>query len=424
MEEHREPARPVVLLHVGAMKTGTTYLQQLLYANEERLAEQGLTLPGDGWIRQVRGVEDVMRLARLDQHLRQQTTGAWHDLVSEALAADRSLISVEYLSFASRSAVRRVLDSLEGAEAHVVLTVRDMAAALPSQWQTLVHNNEKVSWDDYLTAIPRPGAPRLPLLPGFRRPQDHFHRTQNVPRMLTAWARDLPPGRLHVVTVPRSPADPDELWRRFAAVIGVDPAVATEPPVETNPSLGYASAELIRRVNVRLRGVKRSEYNWTVKEIVALGDLAHRAHLENRPPMTRAAYDRALAWNALTRNTIQATGATVSGDLADLPVVPDRRVRAALATRPAPPDPEAMLDAAQAAVARLMLLARRRARRLRAVGVEARPERRPGPRAARRAWETSPEPVDAAADDVAARSQEAALLLRRIRQERRRGVVV
>ena len=39
--------KPVVFLHIGAMKTGTTFLQQLMSANKEDLLKAGFLFPGD-----------------------------------------------------------------------------------------------------------------------------------------------------------------------------------------------------------------------------------------------------------------------------------------------------------------------------------------------------------------------------------------
>ena len=40
-------SEPVVFLHIGAMKTGTTFLQQLMSANKEDLLKAGFLFPGD-----------------------------------------------------------------------------------------------------------------------------------------------------------------------------------------------------------------------------------------------------------------------------------------------------------------------------------------------------------------------------------------
>jgi hypothetical protein len=311
--------------------------------------------------------------------------------------------------------------SLSWADVSVILTVRDMAATLPSQWQTMVHNGGKFSWPDYLAALPEPGVPvfTLPHLPGGRR--INFHRNQNIPRMLQRWSSAIGDGSLHVVTVPRSGAEPDLLWRRFADVLDVDPSLATEPPPMTNPSLGYASSDLVRRLNAHLGRLPPSEYNWTVKEPVALRQLAPRAAVEERATVTRAAYDLALSWNALTRSAVSEARASVSGDLDDLPVTPDDDYRAGLPSEPRPPSDRALLDAAAVAGQGLSRVMRRRSRQLKALGVAPDTQRRPQVRRRRRQWRAADDPVDAASRDLADQAKEAALLLRRLRAERRRS---
>jgi hypothetical protein len=258
----------------------------------------------------------------------------------------------------------------------------------------------------------------------FRPLADEFHRTQNIARMLKVWGPLVPPGALHVVTVPRTRTRPDELWQRFASVIGVDPAAVTESPEGTNPSLGHASSELVRRLNLRLGRLSQSEYNWTVKEPVAIEVLALRARDEGKAQLTRSAYDTAIRWNQLTRRSIEKAGARVTGDLDDLPVAPDATFRAALPEVPGEPGTAAILDAAEEAAAAFTRHARRRSRKLGRAGVVVDVVERPDAEALRPAWEAAEDPIDAAALELASRAQEDAALLRRIRDERARGADV
>jgi hypothetical protein len=418
--------RPIVFLHIGAIKTGTTYLQQVMYANRDRLAAAGLLVPGKTWGRQVLAVQDVMRLGRSDPHIRRRSQGAWQKLVDEALASPDtvSVISMEYLSVADRHTAREVIGTLAGADVRVVLTVRDMVPLLPSQWQTLVHNNGTTSWPEFLAGLPGPTERSLPFLGAVRPLAAQFHRNQNVARMLRVWAPLVAPGGLHVVTVPRTPDPPDELWRRFARVTGVDPTVATRPPVGTNPSLGQASSELLRRLNLRLGPMSQSEYSWTIKEPVAIEVLARRTHADAKARLTRDAYELALRWNALVRRAIQAAPAAVTGDLDDLPTVADAEVRDSLPEVPEEPQTAAMLDAAEVAAAAFAEHARRRSRRLRRAGVAVELVERPPVTALRGEWEAAEDPVGAAAEELAGRARENAALLRRIRAERARGAAV
>src|SRR3954464_13914523 len=38
--------RPVVFLHIGEPKSGTTFVQQVMWSNRDQLARQGVLLPG------------------------------------------------------------------------------------------------------------------------------------------------------------------------------------------------------------------------------------------------------------------------------------------------------------------------------------------------------------------------------------------
>jgi hypothetical protein len=408
------------------MKTGTTYLQQLIYANRDQLTAAGLVVPGETWGRQVRGVQDVMGLGRTDRHIRRMSKGAWQELLYQALSSpvNVSVISVEFLSFAGPRQARHVLRTLSGADVRVILTVRDMASSLPSQWQTLVHNGGTSTWREFLEEIPEPATTPGPLLRRRRPLVEEFHRTQNIARMLSVWAPLVPRESLHVITVPRVRARPDELWQRFAQVVGVDPAAVTQPPEGTNPSLGHASSELIRRLNLRLGRLPQSEYNWTVKEPVAIEVLAARASQEGKAQLTRAAYVIALRWNRATREAVTGAGAAVTGDLEDLPTRPDPEFRASLPGVPDEPGVPAMLDAAEEAATAFARHARRRSRKLGRAGVSVAVLERPPVQDLRPAWEAAPDPVDAAAIELAARAREDAELLRRIREERARGAAI
>jgi hypothetical protein len=410
---------PVVFLHVGAMKTGTTFLQQLMFANRDLLADAGVFLPGDSWTHQLRAAQDLLGRGRLDRHVREASAGAWGQLAAEIrrTALPVAVVSVEFLGTADRHQIRRVLDSLAPAEVRVIFTVRDMGAVLPALWQTQVHNGATYDWLEFLRRIDRPSpVPRL-LQP--HRPEDVFRVTQDVPGMLARWSSALAPQRLHVVTVPSGATDPTELWRRFAGVIGVDPAVAARPSPSSNASIGLPATELIRALNRHIGRLRQSEYNVTVKDYLALEVLAARAGVEGRAELPRPGYDLATRWNAGVHRAVTGCGAVVTGDLAELPAVVDPVRREALPAVPAPASRRDMLDDAELAAAALNRLRRRRLHQLARNGVAVEEPPEADPAALRRAWEASPDPVDAAAVSLAESARQAALLLRRLRRARK-----
>ncbi len=366
--------RPVLHLHVGAMKTGTTYLQELMVVNRDALAEAGFVFVGPGWSRQVRAVQDLLHLDQHDPQIAALSAGAWDELVAEVRGRRdaASLVSMEFLSFTRRRRMTQVVRDLRGVEVHVVLTVRDVTSTIPAQWQTSITSKRTHTWEEFQAGVQRAASPvwAAHAVRGDTGVRE-FRRTQDVARMLRTWGRLVPPERLTVVTVPVERRDPDELWQRFATAIGVDPAVATEPPSRSNPSLGHASTELVRRLNVTLEGTLPWDYNRTVKSPLATRFLGNRRAIEERAHLDAATARFAADWNRSTREAIVASGAQVVGDLDDLPVEP-----AADTLREAAhgPDAAAVLDAARDAWSGLTTLHERRRRRIARLGDQPRPD--------------------------------------------------
>ena len=410
-------SRPAPIhLHIGAMKTGTTYLQQVMAQNKKALAEAGVCFPGETWADQVRAAHDVLGHHR-DRGVRQRATGAWADAVGEMLAHEgaASVLSVEFLSFADTRAARRVVRSLGTADVHVVLTVRDTGEVLPGLWQTHCANGGTVSWPTFAAGARRGavGGPAAPLLGQGAR---LFRRALDIPRMLEVWASVVPPERLHVVTVPPAGSPKETLWERFAGVVGVDPAVAVSPPRSHNPSLGYASADLMRRLNAALGRLPRSAYNPTLKHYLAEEVLAARAGEEDRARLDVRGLELAQRWNRRTRAALEAAAVHVVGDLEDLPtttpqVPPPEQVAA--------PETADLLDAATAALSGMQRLIRRRTARVHKLGGAAASRAEVVAAETRcAAWQEAPDPVGAAVSDLANETRAALALHDQLRHLR------
>lgn len=406
-----------IYLHIGAMKTGTTYLQQLMFANQERLAAAGYRLTGGRWARQVRGVNDALGVTRDDDRVGAESAGAWQVLVDDALShsGTASVLSMEFLSFARRGQVQRIVASLAPAEVHVVLTVRDAVATIPAQWQTNVRNGSTVAWPEHQRSVRKITTVRGRL--GGLSPDRalrSFHRAQGVPRMLDRWGPTVRPGRLHVITVPPPGSDPRLLWDRFAGVVGIDPATCADPPERDNPSLGHASAELLRRVNLSLGRLPRADYTPTINQYLATEVLAGRD--EPRAELDPATRRFAMTWNGRVRDAVTTSGARLCGDLDDLPVDVSSHESIARPGGTVLPSEPLVLAAAASALEGLHGLARQRARRLRRNGVAAQPPSGVDAAAAAHGWAAATEPVDAAASEVAAMALAAIELHRQLRQ--------
>lgn len=385
---------PVLFLHIGAMKTGTSYLQRLLGDNKATLSDQGVLFPGpDGWSNQVLAVRDVLNL-RMDAEIRERAQGAWERLKDEMSAwqGRASVVSMEFLSFANARKARRVLTSLKGADVHVILTVRDSSRVIPAQWQEGCQNRGTTSWESYTRSV---------LAGPDEENEDWrtFRRALAIPRMLDSWGPLLPKDRLHVVLVPASREDPTLLWRRFSSVIGVDPDSCTPPTGQRNASLGYASADLVRRVNVHLGEIGQFAYSKTMKAYLSKQVLAARSG-EPKVSTSHDLAEFALNWNRSMSDAIAKSGAQVIGEPSDLDV-------AQIQTEGIePPSEDALLAAAVDAVTGLQKLIGTRTQRL-AAAREARadsagePSLDTVPVVDPDSWAAQEDSIDSAAQDVA-----------------------
>jgi hypothetical protein len=363
---------PPVYLHIGTMKSGTTFIQNVLIDNKERLAAAGYLFPGATWQAQIRAAQDVALLRSKDPVFRAEAKGAWRSLVRQMLdhRGVASIVSMEFLAYAGPRRARAATSSLEPAETHVILTVRDATRTIPGQWQTSVKAMDTTSWHDFQAGVrkaagvqARLGRLGNPTAAGFRSIHD-------ISRMLDAWGRSIPGERLHVVTVPSSRADPTLLWERFAAAVGLDPGLGSSVS-PANESLGYASTELFRRVNILLGDVPLHEHAAIVKRHLGEQILAPRSHEEAKPRLDPSTFEFALGWNARTREAVTRAGAHVVGDLDDLPTVPTQSNAGTVDGTQSPPTDDELMAAAQPAIEGMRRLIERQRRRAARLGRDA-----------------------------------------------------
>jgi hypothetical protein len=325
-----------VIVHVGAPKTGTSFVQDLLFTNRGALAEQGILYPADRFDAHFLAALDLMELTW--GGLEKQAVGAWDRLAAEVRAwSGTVIVSHEILATASPTQVRRALDSFGDAEVHVLVSARDLVRQIPAEWQENVKHRRVVGYRDYLDKITDPR--RTGSLAAW------FWGVQEVPDILARWASGLPADQVHLVTVPRPGAPYGLLWERFAEVFGVDPAAYTSATYRSNPSLGVPETALVRRINREVNhGVLANEdYRRFVRELLAHRTLSARASSPRLalPPDVRSwAADLSEQWIRV----LAGKGYDVVGDLADL--------RPGPAEEDAPfVDPDAPDEAAVAAAA-------------------------------------------------------------------------
>ena len=335
---------PRVYVHIGEPKTGTTFLQDALWANRARLAAAGLQLPGYSDRDHSRASRDLRETPRPASDPADPWTGEWDVLAGQALRAPkRAIISNELLAASSPQQAERAVCSLLRAEVHVVVTVRNFAAFLPAEWQEAVKCRGTAGWEAWLDAvIAAEGA-------ADRRRRSWFWRVHDTLALLDMWSRHIPPDQVHVVTVPHQ-ASGSLLWTRFAAAVEIDPDGCDVTRGRRNSSLGYAETEFLRRMNEALPAdMPDWFYAREIKQILAhgvLSDRPHHARLVLPPSHAAWAAEQAEILLAGLRDAKY----DIVGDLADLRPA-EEAGHASPADQPAPQRAEQQLEAAvQAAV--------------------------------------------------------------------------
>lgn len=301
-----------VVLHVGAPKTGSTFLQQVLWHNREALGAAGVGYPLDEPREHFAATMDLRELSwggRRDP----AWDGAW-DRVVERIRGWRghtAVFSNELLGGATPEQIRRAVDSLAPADVRVVFTARDLARQLPSDWQEQVKHTHAISYDDFVDDLVANGIDATPPYgPMFWGLHDPVH-------VLRPWAQAVGADHVHVVTVAPAGAPRDTLWRRFAQVLGIDPEPYDLAVERTNASLGAVEAELLRTLNERAGRLESREFRPVLR-----GRLIEEVLHERSPHAGIGLPERHRDW-ALARSQemidgLADAGYVIVGDLRDL----------------------------------------------------------------------------------------------------------
>ncbi|MGH3495489.1 MAG: hypothetical protein ACRDQ1_19980 [Sciscionella sp.] len=140
-------------LHVGVAKTGTTYLQRILYSRREQLKAHGVLYPGDGPADQYMGSLDL-RGESEGIYADRPVAGSWDTIVAEVRGcASDVVISHETLARCTPAQIQRLLDSFPGMEFRVVLTVRDLGRQIPAVWQEMLKNRQTMGYAEFLRHV-------------------------------------------------------------------------------------------------------------------------------------------------------------------------------------------------------------------------------------------------------------------------------
>ncbi|MDO9458295.1 hypothetical protein [Nocardioides sp.] len=299
-----------VVLHVGAPKSGTTYLQSRLQQNHEALLAHGVLVPQASV---EEGSATLMFRAALDLtgirlwRGRDYADGRWDRLVAATAAHDgTTLISDEAFVRADDAAVARAVRELSAeAELHVVWTARDLGRALVSTWLENLKHGRAETYADLLERA-RTGT---------------VLRQFEIDTVLGRWLDALgDPARVHLVTLPPEGGDRSLLWTRFLEVAGVDPTWVPAEARQANDSIGLPEAQFLRALNEQVGGAaeRGGRLHGAVRDVVVGRGLAPRSSTKVRLDPRHEPW--VVARTEVWVDWVRASGIDVTGDLADLTV--------------------------------------------------------------------------------------------------------
>lgn len=309
-----------VFVHIGLPKTGTTYLQTVMWADRERMRAQGVLLPG----RERRDHLWTTRIIREDPNLDtydERVRESW-GVLKEQIAAwpGTALISHEFFAGADAEQAARMVAELAPAEVHLVVTAREPVGLYSGGWQESLKNRDSRTMTEFAEAEVSDSSMSV-----------WNWRTLDVRLVLERWAPTVPAERVHVLPLPPPGSPRTLLWQRFAGLVGLDPDSFDLSATFPNESMGVAEAETLRRINDHLkdedfeRPFDRGVY---IRTFVADERLATRNGEKYWPTEQIVEDCRRRAVDAVAH--IEAAGYDVIGDVRDLLVAdtlePRRRV--------------------------------------------------------------------------------------------------
>jgi hypothetical protein len=296
------------------MKTGTTAVQRAANARRPMLLRHGVRYPGTLYNHRQAALALMGRNPRPPRG--ERSPDAWDELLHEiGHEPDRKIwISNEFICGCDDQTAARFLADL-GARTHVIVTLRSVAATLPSLWQQYVKTGTTDNFEDWLAIVlTHPlDSPRMPV---------HFGRNDQG-AVVARWARLAGPENVTVVIGDK--ADPRRIPSTFETLLGLPPGTLDPPRgggFDTNRSLSAEEVSLFLKINQALPRGKMTEDELT--RILRGGSMA-RVLNERTPPSS----DSALvlpAWAARRASelgrryaeVIDGAGVRVIGDLTEL----------------------------------------------------------------------------------------------------------
>jgi glycosyltransferase involved in cell wall biosynthesis len=298
-----------LFLHIGAPKSGTTFLQTVLWNNRALLEADNVLLPGRDLFDYNLAVT-ALRHPQPHTKLQHRAKATWRRLREEMDAwSGDAIVTNEWFVRANAEQAARARRDLADAELHIVYTARAFVHQIPAAWQETLKLGRGRSMSDFIAGLDDDKA-------------QWSWWALDPALALERWSADLPPDRVHVVTVPPPGSDPGLLWTRLCSVLGIDPQRYDSTTAEANESLGAEAARLLERMGPDLRSaIGADDAPWTEQYRWIRRYLGHEllvplagSRIGANPEQAAALHARSVA----AAHALGDAGYDIVGDLDDL----------------------------------------------------------------------------------------------------------
>jgi hypothetical protein len=307
------------IVHIGPHKTGTSGLQAALDIARRDLERQGVHYASYGRHSMLSVLAALDLPSPWANQRKAPPRWRWELLLRNVRgsSADRVILSSEFFSEASPVSASRVVQELDPARVHILVTLRPIAKIIPSQWQQWVQNQTTTpldAWVDDLLAHAHDAQPGV------------FWRRHRHDQLIQRWADIVGPGRVTAVVV--DDRDHATLLRVVERLTGLRMGTLAVPEELINRSMTVPEIEVIRAFNVAFKAQNLPKPLYSRVMRFGAASLMEARQPGADEPRIELAESATAPIEALAKEIvagIRSTGVRVVGDLEALTVVPRGR---------------------------------------------------------------------------------------------------
>jgi hypothetical protein len=298
------------VFHVGLMKSGTTYIQEILSNNRTILKDLDWSYPGLRLNQQ----HSFYSLCGTDIPWvkKEYPESLGKDLLKKLNDKNNNIIvSAEALSSLSEPALEKLFSKVK-MPSRVVFTVRGLLKTLPSAWQQYLKGWGRTSFEEFISRL---SEQRLDM--------SGFWRTYAYGRAIKKWSKYA---SVNVVVVPDKAKTDNDLWMLFSDAAGLPLMNSIKfPEKQPNISLSLEAAKILKNLNKKLpRNSERTDSlrNAYLNEIVFPLREKNTGHNINVP---ESMVETVSQWNNEEYELLKQFSSEIYGDIEDLLKVSDMK---------------------------------------------------------------------------------------------------